>query len=76
MTNFEKISDKTFLHFNLKDFIFHKYICKATYNTYDNPYSVAKVDYRGAAAPKNPHQHWRSDSLKLPNLLLLKMPGS
>ena len=32
-------------------------ICKVTYNTYenpfDNPYSVAKVDYRGAAAPQN-----------------------
>ena len=28
-------------------------ICKVSYNTYDNMTSVAKVDYRGAAAPKN-----------------------
>ena len=34
MTNFEKISDKKFLYFNLKDFIFNKYICKATYIQY------------------------------------------
>ena len=28
-------------------------ICKVTYNTYIRQYSVVKVDYRGAAAPKN-----------------------
>ena len=31
-------------------------ICKVTYNkydnTYDNTYCIAKVDYRGTAAPK------------------------
>ena len=58
----KKNKDKK-LYFDLKDFIFwfkrfyilnicKLYICKVTYNTYDNPNSVAKVDYRGAAAPK------------------------
>ena len=28
-------------------------ICKTTNNTYIRKFSVAKVDYRGAAAPKN-----------------------
>ena len=46
-------------YFNLNDFMLISkcvkcIICKViTIDKYDNKYSVAKVDYRGAAAPKN-----------------------
>ena len=55
--DFRFFSNKKFFYFNLKDFIFSKSLCKIYYLQNDHRmtvcmYSVYKVDYRGAAAPK------------------------